>query len=82
MFQKLIHWKVPGKEELQGNWIKAFKSLRKFPKCILAIGQIPDWMIGGRFYSLRKILVKVLAQAYIDPLQFAKHIENINSNNF
>ena len=39
-------------------------------------------MIGGKFYSLRKILVKVLAQAYIDPLQFAKHIENINSNNF
>ena len=35
-------------------------------------------MIGGRFYSLRKILVKVLTQAYIDPLQFAKHIENIN----
>ena len=28
MFQKLTHWKVPGKEELQGNWIKAFKSLR------------------------------------------------------
>ena len=40
-------------------------------------------MIGGRLYSLGKILVKVLlAQAYIDPLQFTKHIENINSNNF
>ena len=27
ILQKLPHWKVPGKDGLQGHWIKAFKSL-------------------------------------------------------
>ena len=27
MIQKHLHWKVPGKDGLQGYWTKAFKSL-------------------------------------------------------
>ena len=39
ILQKLPHWKVPGKDGLQGHWIKAFKSLHD------QLGKKPGWMV-------------------------------------
>ena len=82
MLQKLPPWKVPGKNGLQGYWIKAFKSLHdqllNFLNLCLQSGKIPTEWSGERLYLFSKILSKVLFQAIINPL----HVENINRNNF
>ena len=50
MLQKLTHWKAPGKDGLQGYWIKAsWSSLHdqflNFLNLCFQSGQIPDWMV-------------------------------------
>ena len=62
MPQMLPHWKPPGKNGLQGYWIKAFKCLQdqllNFLTLCLQSGKILDWMVWG----------KVLSEAITDPL--------------
>ena len=52
MLQKLPQWKTPGKDGLQGYWIKAFKSLYgqllNFFNLFLQSGKTPDWMLWGK----------------------------------
>ena len=62
MLQKLPHWKAPGKDGLQGYWIKAFKSLHdqllNFLNLCLQLGKIPDWMVWGKTVLILKDLSK------------------------
>ena len=62
MLQKLPHWKAPGKDGLQGYWIKSFKSLHdqllNFLNLCLQLGQIPDWMVRSKATLIQKDLSK------------------------
>ena len=62
MPQMLPHWKPPGKNGLQGYWIKAFKYFQDQPLNFLTLylqsGKILDWMVWGN----------ALSEAITDPL--------------
>ena len=49
MLEELPHWKAPGKDRLQGYWIKTFKSLLdqllNFLNLCLELGKTPDLMV-------------------------------------
>ena len=70
ILQKLPNWKAPGKDRLQGYWIKAFKSLHdwllNFLNLRLQSGKTQNAMSVERLYLFRKILAKV---PVVDPVE-------------
>ena len=72
MLQKLFHWKVPGKDGLQGYWIKAFKSfngqLLNFLYLSLQSGQIPHWMVCGKTVFIQKDFSKGTVPSNCQPI--------------
>ena len=56
--RKLSNWKVPGLDEVHGNWLKNFKSLHQrlahHLKYTVENQQTPTWMITGRTTLVQK----------------------------
>ena len=73
MPQMLPHWKPPGKNGLQGYWIKAFKYFQDQPLNFLTL-----CLQSGNGWSGEMHYLKQSPTHYMS----AKHMENINRNNF
>ena len=72
MLQTFPHSMAPGKDGLQGYWIKAFKSLYdqllNFLSLCLQSGQIPNWMVWGKTVHIQKELRKGTIRSNYQPI--------------
>ena len=63
--RKMFNWKAPGKDDVQGYWIKNLSNLHeriavKTNKILMGDDSLPAWITHGHTLPVRRIQEKVM----------------------